>query len=215
MLRSASQAVKKQSLHHTAPPRTQIKIIARRALRLISQQGEEEEKKRMVISIRNLGLLLFFGLLLLLPYRITLSGDMQGKRKTGSPQSSFDPFGIYSVIGSKSDAFDDFYNFQIDLLKKPVKGRPLVMAGHAQFGKDGRIYAELINLKLTLAGTTLSFATEEVEGISYVFEGQFLRKDNFSKLRRGTPVLEGILLKKVKGKEVAKENLKFMYITPD
>jgi hypothetical protein len=166
-----------------------------------------------MISLRKTALLLLCIGFLLLPYHITLSGDMQGKQKTRPPQ--FDPFGIYSIIGNKSDAFSDFYNFQIDLLEKPVKGKPLVMAGHAQFGKDGRIYAELINLKLILTGTTLSFATEEVEGISYVFEGQFLRKDNFSKLRRGTPVLGGILIKKVKGKEVAKENRQFKYITPD
>jgi hypothetical protein len=182
-------------------------------------QDKRITNNTMVIHFRNLGLLLFFGLLLLQPYLITFSGDMQGKRRTSTRQPSFDPFGIYAIIGGKSNAFGNFYSFQVDLLKKPVKGRPLDIAGHVQFSKDGSmdalVFANFSDIKLSLTDATISFATEEAEGISFVFEGQFLRKDNFSKLRRGTPVLEGILIKNVDGKEFAKKNIQFSYVNPD
>jgi hypothetical protein len=171
-----------------------------------------------MVSLRNTLLLLCVGFLLL-PYHITLLADMQGKRKSSTRQPSFDPFGIYAIIGGKSNAFGDFYSFQVDLLKKPVKGKPLDLAGHVQFSKDGRkdalVFANFSAIKLSLTDATISFTTEEAEGISFVFEGRFLRKDNFSKLRRGTPVLEGILIKKVSGKEFAKKNIQFSYVNPD
>jgi len=76
------------------------------------------------------------------------------------------------------------------------------------------LIAEFISLKLI--DTALSFETEEKAGISYAFEGRFSRKGDFLKRPPGyTPVLEGTLIKKVKGKEVAKENLKFYYEVMD
>ena len=56
---------------------------------------------------------------------------------------------------------------------------------------------------------------EFAAGTSYVFEGRFLRKGDFSKLPDNIPVLEGILIKKVNDMEQAKENLKFEYFDPD
>jgi hypothetical protein len=172
-----------------------------------------------MIYLKNYCLQLACGALLLLPYQVGFSGDMQGKRKLNTRQPSFDPFGIYAIIGGKSNAFGDFYSFQVDLLKKPVKGKPLDIAGHAQFSKDGRkdalVFANFSDIKLSLTDATISFATEEAESISFVFEGRFLRKDNFSKLPRGTPVLEGILIKNVNGKEFAKKNIQFSYVNPD
>jgi hypothetical protein len=165
----------------------------------------------MMISIRNIGLLLFLGALLLLPYHIALSGNIQVKKQTKTRQSMFDPFGLYTILDNKNDAFKEIYNIQLQLLEKPIKGKPWKIAGHVQFGET--LFAAFSETKLT--ETTLSFTTEEEEGTSYVFEGRFLRKGDFSILPTDIPVLEGTLIRKVKGKEVAKENLKFDYFDPD
>jgi hypothetical protein len=163
-----------------------------------------------LVSLRNLGLLLVFGVLLVLPYRIALSGETQGKRKTGARQAKFEPFGTYVIYGDRSEAFGDFNVFIIGYPRKPVKGQPDKIIGEVQFGRREILIAEFVGLKLI--DTALSFETEEKNGISYTFEGRFLRKGDFLKRPPGyTPVLEGTLIKKLNGKEVAKESLKFYY----
>ena|GEM_PF-5043129 len=170
----------------------------------------------MIIILRNISIITICSVIIILPCQRVFSGDHQVKQKTSTArQSLFDPFGLYYIVEGKEDAFDDYFTIQIDLLEKPKKGKPLEMAGHVQFGKkESFLFADLRNLKLSLTDPGLSFETEEVEGISFRFAGRFLRMDTFSKLRRGTPVLEGILIKKVRGKEVANEKLKFAFSDP-
>jgi len=136
---------------------------------------------------------------------------MQGKRRSSTRQAKFEPFGTYAIYErQEGGAFSDFNIFQIGYPRKPVKGQPDKIIGEAQFGKRDILIAEFTSLKLI--DTALSFETEEKAGISYAFAGRFLRKGDFFKRPPGyTPVLEGMLIKKVNGKEVAKENLKFYY----
>ena len=171
-------------------------------------------KLKMMISSRNIGCLLCCaGLLLLPPHRIALSSEIQGKRPASPRQAKFEPFGVYVIYEKRSAPFKDFHNFQIGYPKKTVKGEPDKIVGEAQFGKAPTLIASFSSLKLV--DTALSFETEEQQGISYVFEGRFLRKGDFSKLPDNTPVLEGTLIKKVKGEETARETLKFAYYVVD
>jgi hypothetical protein len=127
-------------------------------------------------------------------------------------RARFDPFGSYTILGRTPQGFADFYNFQIDLIDKPTKGRPLRINGFVQSGPNGEIICYFDTVTITLE--KLAFRTKEEQGVSYSLEGRFLRKGDFSRLPRKTAALEGRLVKYQGAKKVAEAKLKFWYYEP-
>lgn len=128
-------------------------------------------------------------------------------------RAKFDPFGGFTILSKTPKGFADFYNFHIDLIEKPATGRPLKIKGFVQSGPKGEIICDIDTVTITLE--KLVFRTKEDQGISYGFEGQFLRKGDFSRLPRKAAALEGKLVKYRGANKVAEAKLRFRYYESD
>jgi hypothetical protein len=124
-------------------------------------------------------------------------------------QAKNDVFGYYTIEGKVPAAFSDISEIHLAgsygaKQKTPMYG---LIRLKSKSGKDFHINKPVIN------GKNISISTDTVDGISYKFNGTFLKFPN-NQATEGT-VLRGTL-QKFKGKsQVASANLKFTYSPGD
>ncbi len=141
---------------------------------------------------------------------ITLS-RIQGEVSSSIVEAKFDPFGGYAVLGKVPPELNEFDSFQLDLTDKQKREGKLKIAGYLSAQK-GQLNFHFKVIGLTLE--TLTFTTEMENGISFRFEGRFLKKGAFSRFSTRVPVLEGMLVKLNQGNKVAESKLRFFYFVP-
>ncbi len=136
--------------------------------------------------------------ILILDYPAPGLARVQSKRK-------FDPDGSFWIIGTPPNDFSDFGGINLNakrLRRLPTPGLQL------NNGKTFRYKT------LSVKQESFTFTTMMLGGVSFSFEGHFLKGGVFAddaNLDDQTPVLEGTLIKYKAGKKVAEANLKFSY----
>ncbi len=117
--------------------------------------------------------------------------------------SRFNPAGEYHPLNRPADALDLQFHLRVR-----HKHRKLVASGEVQ---DVQFY-RFRNVSVTKKH--LRFSTERRHGVSYDFEGTFLRAGNFPTMLATTPdflPLQGTLRKFVNGKKVMELTTSFVY----
>jgi hypothetical protein len=132
----------------------------------------------------------------------------QGTASPDVVRKRFDPFGGYAHLGEVPMEFREFDSFQIDLIEQPRKNRRLKVSGHLSVNKGVKI---LPFDAITLTPQKLTFTTKAEHGISYSFEGHFLRKGALSRFSSKVPVLEGRLSRYQNKRIVATRKMQFYY----
>lgn len=130
------------------------------------------------------------------------------------PYPSFNPFGAYRIwAATRQDippGLENFGSFEVWLVskrKRAGKYRVLTQAVAEQSALDFATFK--------MSSTALSFTTNAMDdGISYGFDGRFTRGGDFRRLEPG-PVLEGNMIKFVKGQKVAEGKVKLDHYIPD
>ena len=119
-------------------------------------------------------------------------------------------WGEFQSIGKVPAEFGPNVIFGISKITVPQRG-PLVTRR-----LSGTLYpSEVIESKLVGArvrGRQLTFGTQVVRGVSYSFSGKFT--EDFATDEHGNPndvILEGVLIRFVKGKEVARATISFRF----
>jgi hypothetical protein len=121
-----------------------------------------------------------------------------------SSSRTFNPDGSFWVHGKPPNEFSDFGG--INLNRKRVRHLP-------KSGLDEMNGRRFPFVRLSVKRERFTFTTVTVRGVSYSFEGRFLKGGNYQQDALGdeVPVLDGELKKFVAGKIVAQARLKFIY----
>jgi hypothetical protein len=121
-------------------------------------------------------------------------------------QEKFDPEGSFFPKGAPPKGLENVGG--INLFKRPKKTYDAEGAGVAL--TNGRTYRFKT---LTVSREKLVFTTVAINGISYSFEGRFLKDGVFAtmELDNDAVVLEGRLTKFRRGEKIAEADMKFTY----
>ena len=151
--------------------------------------------------------------LLLLSVNFTSQAGPQRAR-----QNAFDPSGSFHVINTQDAHLDSEFLAVIELEKKngrkPAFSGKLVMA----LGSSTTPFKFITSIATP---EKFMFTTSGIRGVSYTFEGRFLRRGNFLEdwNRDERPfdeaVLEGTLTKFKDGRKVTEKFFKFTYSVGD
>ena len=128
-----------------------------------------------------------------------------------APRSLTDITGAYYFVDEPPEAFKDVD--WIALFAVDASGHKVPLNGFIRL-KDrhrGR-FVNFFLTKSTLRGQAISFSTKVVRGISYTFEGQFLKLEN---LEDNEIVLKGVLTKFRNGRKVAVFETRYSYFAGD
>ncbi len=138
-----------------------------------------------------------------------------------SEENAFEPSGYYYIIGEYDQSnFSDFEWFRLDTTDYDSgETKYIAPNGSVVTGNDEDENNSFLEFTKTSIGFShLKFVTESIKGISYEFSGRFVETGNFDSLElkfdgNDEPipnvVLEGTLIKKRKGVEIKKADLKF------
>jgi hypothetical protein len=116
----------------------------------------------------------------------------------------FDPDGAFWILGTPPDEFKDFGGFNLNAGANPRLPKPGVQL------TDG---TRLRYKSLTVSRSQCTFTTVSVKGVSYSFNGRFLRGGVFltRDLDPESPIAEGTLTLYRRGKKISSKDLKFTY----
>lgn len=122
-----------------------------------------------------------------------------------------DLFGYYSLADEVPKAFaniDMLHLSTVDERKGKMVKVPLY--GFIRLRQRARVDYYLV--KPILEGNQFTFSTKAIKGVSYQFNGTFLKLGNFPETRpEGEIVLKGRLIKMRYGKKVAESDVSFDY----
>jgi hypothetical protein len=127
-------------------------------------------------------------------------------------QSSFYPFGGYTIYGKKPEAFADLYAFSVDLVERRRTGDLRVVG--ALIKKHGAPnIGEFRFSSLSLDRSGLAFKTETVSDISYEFSGRFTQAGDFRRFYQSSKhVLRGSLTQYSQGRQSARSEMDFVFV---
>lgn len=124
-------------------------------------------------------------------------------------RKAFRPYGYFSLVGKPPKGFENFDTIQYWLKEDEQRGPDISdrTAGVNETG--GAVYGYAT---ISINRQKFVFTTKKVRGVSYKFNGRFLRDDFYdSELNLDRPVLVGTLSKYRRGRRVAEANLKLNY----
>ncbi len=128
--------------------------------------------------------------------------------------SEFDPEGTYSTDANANIEFSfviNNKNLSVDCDDKNfgelIKPSGFVFEGDAEEASDASSKFDYTVLKIEK--DKIRFETEEKNGVSYEFTGEFIVKGNFYTLDPDTKVIKGELIKKQNGKALERKNIVF------
>src|SRR5215831_8434603 len=126
-------------------------------------------------------------------------------QSTNNHSARFDPSGNYHPLNQPSDP-DRFVQFNLEVRYK--RGRLVAWGDVVGVGEVGYRFRSV-----AVTEKHLRFSTKRYHGISYLFEGSFLRGGNFSEVdsTTGFVALKGTLRKFVKGKKIMELTGSFVY----
>ena len=154
-------------------------------------------KRFSVISIT-----LLIGCLLTHPY--TLAHPL-----VVSSQREFRPYGYFSMIGKPPKGFENFDTIQYWKKNQEQSGPDISDRLSGVNVSGGRVYQYAT---VSVNRKSFVFTTKKVRGISFSFQGRFLRTDFVEEeFDLDKPVVEGKLSKYRNGKKVAEANVRLSY----
>jgi hypothetical protein len=125
-----------------------------------------------------------------------------------------DPFGYYFLEGNLPDwaqRIDHLHLSTFDMKDGQEVTVPLY--GFFRMKKEGSADVKLVNPRIE--GLHLTFATQEVGGISYAFEGDFQQPGNMPEVQPQGVALKGTLRRLEKGTPTGELNASFIYSAGD
>ena len=134
-------------------------------------------------------------------------------RATATAAGPSDPFGYYFLDADKprpawAETIDHLHLSTIDMKEGQMVTVPLWGFIRPKSGADYRLVDPALN------GAHLAFTTQEVDGVSFDFDGRFLASGNFPEAPPEGVVLRG-LLRQRKGGEVTEMDADFLYTAGD
>jgi hypothetical protein len=124
-------------------------------------------------------------------------------------QKAFRPYGYYSLVGTHPKGFKNFDTIQY-WSKRDEQSGPDISERFSGVIADEDTHYRYSTINLTRR--QFVFTTVKVKGISYSFNGRFLRTDFVNaEMDLDKPVLVGNLRKYRNGRKVAEANVKLSY----
>jgi hypothetical protein len=124
-------------------------------------------------------------------------------------QKAFRPYGYYSLVGKAPKGFENFDTIQYWRRDQEQRG-PDISERTAGVNVSGGVVYRYATISVTRQ--RFVFTTGKVRGVSYSFNGRFIRTDFVNQeLDFNKPVLTGILVKYRNGRRVATANVTLNY----
>ena len=125
-----------------------------------------------------------------------------------------DPFGYYLLDADKprpawAEAIDHLHLSTIDMKEGQMVTVPLWGFIRPKSGADYRL------VDPALSGAHLAFTTQEMDGVSFDFDGRFLASGNFPEAPPEGVVLRGLLRQRKGGQVTGEMDADFLYVAGD
>ncbi|HKO96588.1 MAG TPA: hypothetical protein VJU86_06340 [Pyrinomonadaceae bacterium] len=181
---------------HRNPDTPQLKAVVRRARFLVL--GENTLIRRFTIT----SVPLLIGCLLTHPYALAHLSVVSSQRE-------FRPYGYFSLIGKPPKGFESFDTIQYWKKSQEQSGPDISERLSGVNLSGGRVYRYA---SVSVNRKNFGFTTKKIRGVSFSFQGRFLRTDFLEEgFDMDRPVVEGKLRKYLNGKKVAEANVRLSY----